>query len=293
MTTDTIVYRPEDFSGVGAEIFVVVMVISWVLTYFFNPAVLESNPLKDRVGYNNICVGWDTAPARWIAAPIYSSVIVAECRFMQLCIWRAALTPSMTNFQKWTMRIGLYLNSFAWFASIGIFSIDAMESPFGHTLSFVQLVVFRYFAFLLSLVESDPATHPPGSWVFTFLYGVSSIAFGICAMIQMTTYDPETKTRGPVPVYVMMFLDYGFFVFMSTTVHFRPKGALVRADYKLATQAEFEMVQGQEVDPFSGSQMRHRTGQQEPALTTNGYTKAVATSTVTMGCCGGGSPSIE
>jgi hypothetical protein len=33
----------------------------------FNPDVVDHNPIKDRVGYNNACVGWDTAPASYFA----------------------------------------------------------------------------------------------------------------------------------------------------------------------------------------------------------------------------------
>ena len=35
----------------------------------WNPDIISQNRLRDIVGYNNICVGFDTEPARSISAP--------------------------------------------------------------------------------------------------------------------------------------------------------------------------------------------------------------------------------
>ncbi|CAE7172060.1 KIN10 [Symbiodinium pilosum] len=66
-----IVLNPEDYAAASGELLVIAMVLSWILTYFFAPEIIKDNELKRRVGYNNLCVGWDEAPAKYVAAPIF------------------------------------------------------------------------------------------------------------------------------------------------------------------------------------------------------------------------------
>merc|ERR1712032_1564692 len=51
----------------GSEVFAFLIAGSWLLTYLYNPGTIEDNPLKRRIGYNNLCVGYDTPPAKYFA----------------------------------------------------------------------------------------------------------------------------------------------------------------------------------------------------------------------------------
>jgi len=235
-------YNPEDYAAAGGELLVLTMIISWIVTYLFNPAVIESNELKSRVGYNNLCVGWDSAPARYIAAPMFAVIIFIESRYSQLDFWRCQLDETATRRQKQAVMAANLFNALSWFGSIGIFSIYAEEWPAGHTGSFVQLVVFGYIAFLMNFVETDVKYHPRGSHLFCGIFGVICILFGACAIKQMVTYDPITKTRGPVPWQIMMFLDYGYFACMGLQGFMRPAAPSLTADYKLASDDDFTIV---------------------------------------------------
>ena len=42
-----------DTTQATGEVIFVALAVSWIVTYFYNPAIIESNPLKDRLGYNN------------------------------------------------------------------------------------------------------------------------------------------------------------------------------------------------------------------------------------------------
>ena len=67
------------------------MICSWILTVVFRNDILEHNNLKDRVGYNNLCVGWDSFPAKGIAAPLFIIIIWLNTRYLQLDFWRTSL----------------------------------------------------------------------------------------------------------------------------------------------------------------------------------------------------------
>jgi len=244
-------YNPEDFAAAGGELLVLAMLVSWSLTYLFNPSIIESNALKDRVGYNNLCVGWDSAPARYVAAPIFAMIIFLYSRYSQLDHWRAQLDTSLSPFQKKAVTCANFFSAVSWFGSIGIFSIDAFVWPAGHTASFVQLVVFGYIAFLFNFLETHPKYHRRGSHVFCAFFGVICVMFGICAMTQMIAFDPVTKTRGPVPWQLMFFLDYAYFACMGMQGFMRPRAPSLSADYKLISDDDFKLAP--ESSPAAGA----------------------------------------
>lgn len=241
MSSDSITYNPEEYASAGGELLVLTMIISWALTYFFNPTVIEANALKERVGYNNLCVGWDTAPARYAAAPLFAVIIFLECRYMQLDYWRAELDKSLSSAQRSAVGYANFFNALSWFGSIGIFSINPSDWATGHTLSFVQLVVFGYVAFACNFLETDPKYHPPGSWVFTAVFGVVCLLFGVCAMTQMLRFDPLTKAMGPVPWQMMCFLDYSYFACMGIAGSMRPAAPSLSAQYRLVSDDDYKV----------------------------------------------------
>mmetsp|Transcript_70841 Transcript_70841/g.230144 ORF Transcript_70841/g.230144 Transcript_70841/m.230144 type:complete len:292 (+) Transcript_70841:119-994(+) len=267
-----ILYNPEDYAIAGGELLVLSMFVSWIITYFFNPAFIESNPLKDRAGFNNLCVGWDTFPAKYFAAPMFSLIIFFEARFMQLDWWRAALDTTLTSRQRKAVLVSNVFSAISWFGSIGIFSIDAMVWPLGHTASFVQLVVFGYIAFVANFIETDPRYHPRGSWIFVGVFGVVSMDFGACAMIQMVAYDPATKTRGPVPVLLLQISDYGYFLCMGVQGMFRPAAPSLQASYRIVSDDDYKL-------PDDRAQVSSALGRSEPPAGLSEKSNYV------LGCC--------
>mmetsp|Transcript_84581 Transcript_84581/g.213303 ORF Transcript_84581/g.213303 Transcript_84581/m.213303 type:complete len:265 (-) Transcript_84581:169-963(-) len=237
-----ITYSPEMYAAAGGELLVISMLLSWTLTYFFAYDVIEDNPLKARVGYNNLCVGWDVFPAKYFAAPMFTFIVFIESRFCQLDHWRAQLDMSIQPFQKRAVMVANVVSATSWFGAIGIFSIDPAYSPTGHTLSFVQLVVFGYVAFVCNFIETDVKYHKTGSWVFCVIFGVISLAFGICAMTQMLLYDEENQVMGPVPWYVMFCLDYSYFACMGIQGFMRPAAPSLNADYKLVSDDDYTVA---------------------------------------------------
>ena len=57
------VVDPNTYLQGASEIIATTLVVCWITTLIFNPKVIFDNPLRDRLGYSDLCVGWDTMPA--------------------------------------------------------------------------------------------------------------------------------------------------------------------------------------------------------------------------------------
>merc|ERR1719247_2615989 len=73
----------------AGELLTATIIISWIISLIAQPispvdptgntTVFEDNALKRRIGYNNLCVGFDTAPAKYVASVCW--VFIAYCGF--------------------------------------------------------------------------------------------------------------------------------------------------------------------------------------------------------------------
>ena len=53
----------------SSEAMFICLGLSWVVTLIFNMEIVQNNPLNPPIGYSNLCVGFDTPPARYVAMP--------------------------------------------------------------------------------------------------------------------------------------------------------------------------------------------------------------------------------
>merc|ERR1712050_548710 len=76
----------EDYMLAAGETIFSALTICWTLTYIFNFDTIKSNRLKDMVGYNNACVGWDFPPSNYVG--LFAGVVATlfACRFSLLDI---------------------------------------------------------------------------------------------------------------------------------------------------------------------------------------------------------------
>ncbi|CAJ1457644.1 unnamed protein product [Effrenium voratum] len=95
-----LIMNPEEYAAAAGELLVISIIISWILTYFFNYGIIADNQLKRRLGYNNLCVGWDEPPAQLVAAPIFVGII-----WLQMRRWAAWVRRALTWFDAclWTL----------------------------------------------------------------------------------------------------------------------------------------------------------------------------------------------
>merc|ERR1711998_772109 len=88
--TSSVVY-PKAYLQASFETFLFMLGISWILTCIGNYDVISSNRIKDVFGYNNVCVGFDTAPARYIAQPLMCLQAFYGMRYVTLDSLRSEL----------------------------------------------------------------------------------------------------------------------------------------------------------------------------------------------------------
>jgi len=138
---------PERYLEATGECFILMCLVSWLLTDLFNPSVVEKNPLKDRTGYNNICVGFDTPPARYVAMPLQVLQAFLAVRYVSLDNTRAQL-------ERRAGRINWYQHAFTRLTNVlyGCFMVcfpvllvvTPMVSVDGHTYLFFAMVVLSF-----------------------------------------------------------------------------------------------------------------------------------------------------
>jgi len=264
--TGSVTYNPETYLSAGGELLVLAMVISWALTYFFDNQLIHHNELRKRVGYNNLCVGWDEAPAKLVAAPLFVLIIWVNSRYMQLDFWRASLSPTSTPWTNLMVMTANLANALSWVACCLIFVVSPKENATLHTLSFVQLVVFGYIAYAANFLETEAAHHPRGSYVFLFFFGLASVSFGICAITQFLTYDDETETPGPIPWYVTALADYSWFGCLGIQGYMRPAAPSLRVSYSLVTDDDFIVPEDAEPGISDNQALKNRVAELEKEL---------------------------
>merc|ERR1712194_963861 len=90
-----VVSRPELYLEASFEVFLFMVACTWFITCVWNPDVLLAskggNRINDIFAYNNVCVGFDTAPARYIAQPLFALQSFLGVRFGNLDLLRLNL----------------------------------------------------------------------------------------------------------------------------------------------------------------------------------------------------------
>eukprot|EP00928_Gymnodinium_smaydae_P084941 TRINITY_DN6821_c0_g1_i1.p2 TRINITY_DN6821_c0_g1~~TRINITY_DN6821_c0_g1_i1.p2 ORF type:complete len:276 (-),score=37.08 TRINITY_DN6821_c0_g1_i1:140-967(-) len=220
--TSGVVLNPEYYANAGGELLVVALLTAWLLTSLYRPDMIVSNPLKDRVGYNNLCVGWDAAPAKLFVAPMYALIVVLQFRGLQFDFWRSSIDRTLTDGLYKAVAAANMLCMLSWFISALIFVVEPRENPNIHSGAFVQLVFFMYVQFVVNILENDVQRQRRGYRVFLLFYTLTTGGFISCAVIQLATYDEATQTPGPIPWYVTATFDYLWFVSLPISGAMRP-----------------------------------------------------------------------
>lgn len=134
-----------------------------------------------------------------------------------------------------------FFSTLSWMVCILIFVCSPVENATLHTFSFVQLVVFGYFAYVANFVTTDVKYHPRGSHVFIGIFGFFSLMFGTCAVVQFLMYSEETGP-GPIPWWVTAIGDYGWFVCLGVQGYMRPRAPSLRLDFALTSDDDFQVL---------------------------------------------------
>ena len=266
------VVAPERYLEATGECFILMCLVSWLLTSIYNPAIIEKNLLKDRVGYNNICVGFDTPPARYVAMPLQVLQAFLAVRYVSLDTTRAEL-------EKAAGRIGGKQYVFTRVANLCYgcfmccFPILLVLTPTVdvnlHTYLFFAMIIFSFTVVAANFAESQKVTCASRLWLCVFAahtvllpatgvldfanydrwesgdpmckdgtdscweWGVTELDTPYGAMMINTTVG--TAQTPPVPWQLLWYLDWGWFILLGMTVIFLPDSPPLKVRFELDT----------------------------------------------------------
>ena len=152
---DERIVRPKMYMSASNEVFGITLIVCWLVTLIWFPEQIWDHPARAVIGHFNPCMGWDYAPASYIA--------VVGCSVNVYLLWRYAFLESSRTFL--TQAANPHLPR-TWVSSFATWSVIA------HALS-------SNFWLLLWLIG------PPGGkngnwWVHTALF----MAFAFTGMLQ-------------------------------------------------------------------------------------------------------------
>merc|ERR1712037_1001516 len=213
------------YSKANGECLVFILALTWTITYFTQRDIISDNPLRDRLGYNNVCVGLDTKPASYVAALV------------------AAITELNLD-EKHTSTASKCITLFSSIVSLVSTCILAVlfmfppvpdaQAVWIHTGIYVQFIIGRLFGIAVlfyrnyldgSHEELDNTSQ--GSWIFLHVYSAVSLALPVIFYINYSWYDITRKEgqspdERPIPATVTMVLDYTWLACVGLTTKFLP-----------------------------------------------------------------------
>ena len=225
------------------ECFSLALGISWIITLIFAPDIVQNNPLKTRLGYNNVCVGWDMKPANTFAAVVWPFVTYMAFRFCYINFVRIKLQKDeviQNGHSEWN-RKDRFIHSFNWWSNLGFMLsvvgftlcllIPPWESVWWHTVPFLFYIITRFFIVFAICLDYWEDVTPKGK-IFLTYYGFVSIVLPLTALGEYTYYEIYEE-KSFWPWYLTMFMDYTWFVCSMLTSKFVPSSVSVSRRFDL------------------------------------------------------------
>ena len=202
----------EDHLKAAGEATFLTLLITWSITFVYNRDKLRANPLKNVLGYNNPCVGWDFPPANSVGLFGMILVSVLVWRYNVLDANRTAIKAAgapLAFHHKFSLVANL-LNAVSVTVLCLIFIAGPTDGAWGwHTVLFVQHIVFRYVACAANFLETyggwarARADAPRSSFYYLLVFGLVSCCLPVMYLINFLTYDgPPPPLRCDLPVLV-------------------------------------------------------------------------------------------
>lgn len=246
-TGKTIHQRPELWLEATGECFVLCIGVSWVITSIFNPEIFKYNILKSIVGYNNLCVGFDSPPARYAAMPLLVCQAVLASRYSYLDTIRLKATrETLTNTQY---RFAYFVNTFfaCWMMCFPMLLVitaefDSWSSTKIHLYLFMGTLFVMWAMLAGNVYEADTEDIELGTKVWFGLLTAHTLLLPVVGILDVLAFHPELNPdqiytikyehpHPPVPWPVCAWLDYGWFLLLLLTIVFLPQAPPIRTRF--------------------------------------------------------------
>eukprot|EP00931_Biecheleriopsis_adriatica_P075542 TRINITY_DN49383_c0_g1_i1.p1 TRINITY_DN49383_c0_g1~~TRINITY_DN49383_c0_g1_i1.p1 ORF type:complete len:574 (-),score=71.37 TRINITY_DN49383_c0_g1_i1:111-1832(-) len=228
--------RSELWLAATGECFVLCIFSSWVVTSLFNPGIFRDNILRTLVGYNNLCVGFDSAPARYIAMPLLVLQAVLANRYayldtIRLNAERGTITECQYMFGKIANSVfALWMLCFPMLLVI-LADFNSWASTKIHLYLFMATLFIMWMMIAGNIYEADELT--VGTKIWFALFTAHTLALPVVGIIDILNFHPDLdssliytiryeRPHPAVPWPVTAYLDYGWFIMLLLTVLFLP-----------------------------------------------------------------------
>lgn len=226
---------PEDYLSASGEGLFAMMVTSWIIAYFFSYENIQKNPLKDMLGYNNVCVAWDVPPALYVAPVMFGVPLYCALRYAVTDYDRYALCAVESGSLR-AKRIINAVYSISVCATVLIFVITPTVHANAHTLLFCQLIFFRFVVVASAFVLVPPEVEVSRSQlVFLTVYGLVSVSLLLVFMINMYI-SPGGWLRSHW--IISQTVDLAWFVCLPLTTKFMPYQGHIEIDRSVSRRRQ-------------------------------------------------------
>mmetsp|Transcript_17766 Transcript_17766/g.35474 ORF Transcript_17766/g.35474 Transcript_17766/m.35474 type:complete len:764 (-) Transcript_17766:67-2358(-) len=265
--------NPEDYLKASGEALALLFALVWVVTFVAAPTyhgdvVWAANPLMDRIGYINLCVGFDTRPAVYFAQVLWVPVAYLGLRFAWSDVVRSSilrqqgLINACQNATSNAFAV-LYVASMACFGLVFIISpLEGANAVWYHSIPFMQLILVRCIVVVANFVKyrgtggAGPGAHiSTGAKVWLAVYSIVSVLYPLMLAIDYVGYDdlcandPQyqcevtssssnnatfsslNKPDPTIPWWLTCILDYTWFLCLPLTTKFMPTNESIQLDY--------------------------------------------------------------
>ncbi|CAK9111577.1 unnamed protein product [Durusdinium trenchii] len=238
---------PERWLEATGECFVLCIGVSWLVTAMFNPGIFRDNILRSIVGYNNLCVGFDSPPARYVAMPLMVLQAVMAARYSYLDTIRLKATRAyLSNFQ---FQLGYWANTIfaVWMACFPMLLVITAEFD-SWTSTKIHLFLFMATLFIMWAMIAGNVVEAPelelGTKVWFGLFTMHTFLLPVVGVIDVLSFHPDLKPEEipsirhefphpPIPWPVVAYLDYGWFLLLMLTVVFLPEAPPVETKMRV------------------------------------------------------------
>jgi len=224
--------KPEEYFKASGEWLGLTGILAWTISYNFNYDLFLDNPLRDRVGYNNVCVGWDAPPALYLTAPFAAVYSYLGLRYTWTNIQRTSLLRVHLSRSQFVCSIvadvvfGIAIANFP-----TLLVVTPAVSANAHTCLFLFSIVCRVFVLWAHWMENyDNVTK--SSWIYLVIFSIMSIGYSTMIIVSLEMYDQQVAKgiSKPEPFFhpwIMMTLDYTWFTAAVLVNKFWPKSGYI------------------------------------------------------------------
>lgn len=261
---------PKVYLQASFEVFLFMLGICWILTTIFTYDVIRSNRIKDVFGYNNVCVGFDMTPARYMAQPLMCLQAYFGIRYVTLDNLRAELEVREGRQRDRAYWFTKFVNTL-YIITMLLWGMLLIVLPEGssftyHFYIYAIFVIIMYLTILANYFEEAGTPHITKvglAWVIFF--GIESLVLLLVGTVGFNGYDydkcPNDKrqtfidngtyddlcVQDPyIPIGLMATLDYGWFILLVAAPFLIPDSRPINYLIALAKEPDAIVMDVQE-----------------------------------------------